>query len=96
MRDGRKGGGQGDRDGPHLHEQDFGTSIRGTGGSPAPDKGHDRLAAFTGLVMQKKIPPSCLHSATKASDDVGKRGPRADVRAVRGVRTAGAGSAEGS
>ena len=34
-----------DRDGPHLHEQDFGTSIRGTGGSPAPDKGHDRLAA---------------------------------------------------
>ena len=36
------GGGQG----PHLHEQDFGRTIRGDRwGSPAPDKGHDRLAA---------------------------------------------------
>ena len=40
--------GMGRGQGPHLHEQDFGRTIRGTGvrwGSPAPDKGHDRLAA---------------------------------------------------
>ena len=32
--------------GPHLHEQDFGRTNQGDRwGSPAPDKGHDRLAA---------------------------------------------------
>ena len=27
------------KESPHAHEQDFGRTIRGTGGSPAPDKG---------------------------------------------------------
>ena len=47
--EGRKEEGQTGRVPTHpptcTSKQDFGRTIRGKGGSPAPDKGHDRLAA---------------------------------------------------